>query len=155
MLRKSWELGRKFFQIIFFSIFQCVLSMYWAVSMCASLILTLLNGIKWEILFVLHNTLKKLNSLIFITIHAKCIYNKHWHGRSNRVYHGNPLFTFTSKKVARVISLKNVLYFVYKSNTQLSWLVVTLCKWPIKCVRVGRSVCWESDMQDIFFHRSL
>lgn len=112
MLRKSWELGRKFFQIIFFSIFQCVLSMYLAVSMCASLILTLLNGIKWEILFVLHNTLKKLNSLIFITIHAKCIYNKHWHGRSNRVYHGNPLFTFTSKKVARVISLKNVLYFV-------------------------------------------
>lgn len=112
MLKKSWELGRKFFQIIFFSIFQCVLSMYLAVSMCASLILTLLNGIKWEILFVLHNTLKKLNSLIFITIHAKCIYNKHWHGRSNRVYHGNPLFTFTSKKVARVISLKNVLYFV-------------------------------------------
>lgn len=112
MLKKSWELGRKFFQIFFFSIFQCVLSMYWAVSMCASLILTLLNGIKWEILFVLHNTLKKLNSLIFITIHAKCIYNKHWHGRSNRVYHGNPLFTFTSKKVARVISLKNVLYFV-------------------------------------------
>lgn len=112
MLKKSWELGQKFFQIIFFSIFQCVLSMYWAVSMCASLILTLLNGIKWEILFVLHNTLKKLNSLIFITIHAKCIYNKHWHGRSNRVYHGNPLFTFTSKKVARVISLKNVLYFV-------------------------------------------
>lgn len=112
MLKKSWELGRKFFLIIFFSIFQCVLSMYWAVSMCASLILTLLNGIKWEILFVLHYTLKKLNSLIFITIHAKCIYNKHWHGRSNRVYHGNPLFTFTSKKVARVISLKNVLYFV-------------------------------------------
>lgn len=112
MLKKSWELGRKFFQIILFSIFQCVLSMYWAVSMCACLILTLLNGIKWEILFVLHYTLKKLNSLIFITIHAKCIYNKHWHGRSNRVYHGNPLFTFTSKKVARVISLKNVLYFV-------------------------------------------
>lgn len=132
------------------------------------------KGLKWEIPIIFHNKLNKPEFFNIYFHYNTCftyIQQTPWH-----VYHGKTLSTFTLKKLTSYLAEKRVslswcAVFVYTQYYKSQFTVTcdhliryegfvqvtkkcvrVLFKWPTKCMRVGRSLCWKLDMQRPFYN---